>query len=336
VNLPSVFENREEYSVQRLDELRMALRATNDAEPAGACLYVTGSYGRLEATEHSDLDLFIVDGVRTAPLGRIKSWLMRADIVRVARELNFAEFTGDARYLEAHTLPEMVKHIGGPEDDARNFFTARLLLLLEGQPLVGLEAYTHVREAFLKEYLRDYLRHREDFRPTFFLNDVARFWKTLALNYERARNELVRSTMGGDPAVTNPDVWARHSLKNLKLKFSRLMTCYSGVIAVASSFSQGTLDPDSLAESLDLSPVARLHSVRERDPRTDASVSAALEEYAWFLQFTEAPVAEQVASLQDLDFRSEAFSRATEFGDRIYEAVVAATDGTALLRFLVV
>jgi len=172
-------------------------------------IYVTGSYGRHEAHRGSDLDLFFVfDGER--PIEKTAKILIDAELIKIARDMGFPPFSNDAKYLEIHSLQEMLDKLGGAEDDFKNFFTARMLLLLESRPIYGDTAYKRILTEIIDAYFRDYHDHTGDFRPLFLVNDILRFWKTLCLNYENRRNR--------------PDERAeknKHHLKNLKLKFSR-------------------------------------------------------------------------------------------------------------------
>ena len=94
-----------------------------DTEPN--FIYTTGSYGRGESAESSDIDLFMVDVAEPAGrLGNIDQTLLRADLIRACRTLEFPEFSGDGRYLVVHPFDNMLDALGGQQDDAANFFTA--------------------------------------------------------------------------------------------------------------------------------------------------------------------------------------------------------------------
>ncbi len=122
---------------KRIEKLRGEL--TRAAHLCGdtACVYMTGSFGRGEASTYSDLDLFIVgQGTREAPaLSRLNQILVKADLIEATRKIGLPEFSGDGEYLTHHTVEELLGTLGRPEDDIKNTFTARLLLLLESAPL---------------------------------------------------------------------------------------------------------------------------------------------------------------------------------------------------------
>ena len=82
----------------------------------------------------------------------------------------------------------------------------------------------------MKFYFADFERNRDTFRPTFLLNDILRFWRTLTLNYEHKRAEKRRAAERGEAE----DGWeVKSATKNLKLGFSRLNTCFSLVVPLA-------------------------------------------------------------------------------------------------------
>src|SRR5260370_14946370 len=127
--MTSLIDARRAACEERLGTLRD--RVATIAELTGQaelCMYVTGSYGRLEASEHSDLDLFFVHSGSSAAhrVSGIQETLIRADLIRLCAELGFPAFSKDGRYLEIHYLNDIKEALGSPDDDYKNFFTARL------------------------------------------------------------------------------------------------------------------------------------------------------------------------------------------------------------------
>jgi hypothetical protein len=183
-----LLKERRRFSEERLSSFRTHVATIPElsAQPE-LSIYVTGSYGRLEAHSGSDLDLFFVSS-GDHPIERTTKILIDAALIRVAEELGFPPFSNDAQYLEIHALKDMLEKLGCAEDDFRNFFTARMLLLLESRPVFGDAAYRAIMQEIIGAYFRDFHDHTGDFRPLFLVNDVLRFWKTLCLNYESRRN----------------------------------------------------------------------------------------------------------------------------------------------------
>ncbi len=172
--LGDLLEQRREKTLARFAELRENLTQAEGICRGKACVYATGSFARGEASQHSDLDLFIVgqgrDGKRT--LGRLDEILLKADLIEVTRRLKIPEFSGDGQYLVHYTVEQLVRSLGKPDDDATNTFTARLLMILESRPLLEGEVYRNVVDEVLGAYWQDFEDHRNEFVPAFLANDI--------------------------------------------------------------------------------------------------------------------------------------------------------------------
>jgi len=159
-----LLEGRRDSSGARLDALRAELGGAATRLANKACVYLTGSFGRGEAGSNSDLDVFIVglSASATEPaLSRLDQICVKADLVHATRKLVFPEFSGDGEYLEHYTVGQLVKTLGTPEDDARNTFTARALLLLESRPLLDGGIYQRVIDDVVAAYWRDYADRKQ-------------------------------------------------------------------------------------------------------------------------------------------------------------------------------
>lgn len=327
MSLPQLLQARASSSKDRLQRFASGLAdyPAATAQP-DLCLYVTGSFGRLEASQYSDLDLFFIQtskGIKT-DIGRIPSILMSADLIRLARTHKYPEFSRDGEFLKVHQLRDILDHLGSPEDDHRNLFTARMLLLLESRPVHNQPVYDDAIQKIVGAYFRDYHDHSETFRPVFFANDLIRFWKTLCLNYEHRRNR----------PTTDPEKKASSHLKNLKLKFSRMSTCYSSVVWLAAQ-SQPP-GPEGIIEMARLTPSERFDRISEILPKAKATVAELFDHYEWFLTATGKPEAEAAEWIADRGNRDAAFERARHFGLTIYKLLTSATEGKDLLRYLLV
>jgi predicted nucleotidyltransferase len=313
-----LLQERKEYSAARLTQLREKITSIGDlSEQPNLSIYVTGSYGRLEAHERSDLDLFFVsDGDQVDRTAKI---LIDAELIKIARAMGFPPFSNDAQYLEIHSLKEMLDKLGGAEDDFKNFFTARMLLLLESRPVYGEVAYQSILTKIIDAYFRDYHDHTGDFRPLFLVNDILRFWKTLCLNYENHRNRPE------DRAHKN-----KHHHRNLKLKFSRLLICFSTVIPLVTSKSNSPEDILSLTE---FPPLERISNLIRND--TQKQIYNRLRAlYCYFLEVTSRPDISDWIGIQEN--RRAAFGKADEFGASLFAFLVSSLGEPADMRFLIV
>ena len=304
----SLIEERKKWSASRIDDFSKGVSALPEVtKHADLCIYVTGSFGRLEASEHSDLDLFFIkrksQGI--SEMSRIDKTMMDASLIKKCENMGFPEFSGDGEYLEIHYLEDMLEFLGGRTDDYKNLFTARLLLLLESLPIHNPCLYQEFLCEIAGSYFRDYQDHEADFRPTFLVNDILRFWKTLCLNYEHSRNNL-----SDNLAETR-----KSQLKNLKLKFSRMLTCFSLVIPLAAP--RPSIGLDDCVSLMQERPLDRLRKVAT-DYNEDALWDKLAGEYGWFLETTGQNRNDVLNWLGSSSNRSEAIKRAQNFGGAMF------------------
>lgn len=340
----TVIDERREFTVLRLQEFKGAL--TDNAEKVTentACVYVTGSGGRGEMSSHSDLDVFIVsdivvsdiessseDAAQAAKpkLSNLDAILLKAELIRAIRTpgLKFPDFSKDGKFLEGHTVHDLCLNLGKPEDDHANTFTARLLLLLESKPILGVDTYRRVIDKVIDSYWRDYDEHQSDFRPVFLINDIIRMWKTLCINYEAFTEK-------------KPDEKrAKRKLSNYKLKHSRALTCYSAVVYLMQVFSeQHTVSRTDVQALTGLSPTERLQWVTGRPcfAHGDA-ISRLLEVYGEFLRKTDHSEAELIKIFMDQARTKELVGDDSRMANTIVELLQKMGAENELYRYLIV
>jgi predicted nucleotidyltransferase len=328
--------DRRAQSESRLQMLRAKLSEAEDLAQGKACVYVTGSFGRCEASPHSDLDLFIVgkrdgkpgaDGKERSLLTHLDEICILADLIKIARELGFPEFSGDGRYLVHHSVHDFTKTLGKPEDDAINTFTARLLLLLESRSLLEDEVYLDVIKEVIGAYWRDYDDHKDNFMPAYLANDILRLWRTFCVNYEAG-------------TVRIPDEEkAKGKLKNYKLKHSRMLTCYSALLFLLAMFVRNKSVSQADAElMINMTPTQRLEWI-QKQPDLSCShqvVEDLLRQYEIFLETTNASEAELIGRFMDKNTSREFTSAAYKFGDLVFDALYKIGHGNQFYRLLVV
>lgn len=326
--MEKILDKRRESTNRRFEELRVGLHDDAARIDGNACVYATGSFARGEAGQFSDLDLFIVGlGNRVKrSLNRLDEICLKADLIRVTRELGIPEFSGDGAYLSHFTVDELIDGLGKPEDDATNTFTARLLLLLESRPLVGEGVYNSVIDQVVSAYWRDYEDHKTAFMPAFLSNDILRLWRTFCVNYE-ARTAT-------EPAKEK----AKRKLKNFKLKHSRLLTCYSGLLYFLSLYRRkGTVTPEDAIAMVKLSPTQRLAWLKIEEESKDVSdlVEELLQEYETFLSTTDEAGEKLVLTFMDKSQSHSLLNSAYEFGDKVFDLmeVVGTEAGGTKNRF---
>jgi predicted metal-binding transcription factor (methanogenesis marker protein 9) len=260
----------------------------------------------------------------SAKVSRLAELRLFAQIIEAGEQLEFPTFSNDGEFLRFLYLDDMLAMLGGREDDFQNFFTARMLLLLESAPLVNPDFYSKMLDSIVDAYFRDYPDHAVDFRPVFLINDIIRFWKTLCLNYEHRRNK------------PENDLQRKRAqqVKNFKLKFSRLMTCFGTVVAVCAMPSP--IEKDHILELVSLSPLERFMRATEGVKQLVSLRSEILRDYQWFLESTALTSEDLHAQFDTMEERTELFRRADLFGERVYDALAFFAKRNGYRRYLVI
>lgn len=314
-------------SVEKVGQLRASLEDNSEIKKMrDLTIFVSGSYARKEASEHSDIDLFFVhDGdLEKEESPRIQSLRMFSEVIKISDSLGFPKFSNDGEFLKIIEKNRILTELGGREDDYNNHFTARMLLILESQCAYNQAAYNSIIKSVLSAYFKDYPDHPKDFQPTFLVNDIIRFWKTLCLNYENKRNQ--------------PDDDQRRKIKqkikNLKLKFSRMLTCYGSICYIVDL--NGNVDSGDLTDMISLTPLERLMKACEGREECGQHLERAITHYEWFLTVTDVSEEELQAKFDSKDFRTSAFEHASQFGDEVFAITNTIATSNNYLRFLLV
>jgi predicted nucleotidyltransferase len=329
----SVSTKRARYSASRLLELRKRLSELKElTKTPKLTIFGAGSYARLEASEFSDIDMFFLstanDKEDTEP--HTNSLRIFGKVIEIADDLVFPKFSNDCEYLVVLKADEIRENLGNRADDHENYFTARMLMLLESTCLYGEEIFREVIESIVASYFKDFPDHQQNFQPTFLLNDISRYWKTILLNYENKR---------GLP-TEGPDIEqkkTKHRVRNFKLKFSRMTTCFATVAAIGTSATPVT--EKQIVEMVRLTPRERLGRAAEAHPAIRAIVDDVLARYEWFLEMTGLPTQELEAHFSDSAKRTEMFGKANEYGAEMFRLIAKIDElepERRLLRTLVI
>lgn len=328
VELTDALRQRREFSENRLKDVRRVLEELDAPRVlgGGGTVYATGSMARGDASEHSDLDVFILSKISEddPELTNLDAIVLKAKLIEMGARLGLPAFSDDGQYLVVHSVTEMLEKLGRAEDDYENLFTARMLLLLESSPLVGADSYERAIQTVVKKYWIDYEGNETDFLPVFLTNDIIRYWKVLCLNYE---------------AFTSGQKESKRRHQNYKLRFSRLLTCYSSIVyLLAVARLNERVTPDDVTRMATLRPIDRLLEASRmlNDINVDRTVSTVLARYETFLGTTDADKDSVRERFENDDYNRERRIEATAFGDGMFELLNLVGSGTPLFRYLVI
>jgi hypothetical protein len=284
---------------QQLEERRHALGEVERDEDAAVVLM--GSWGRLEVTGGSDNDFMcLVDGrPRTESRPSVEqAWEKMGSHGKQPGEediFGVPAFSSDLRTI-------------GLEDDGNKNLTRRMLLLLESRWVLGEDVFRKVKRDVLEDYLRDL--DKDYHPPRFLLNDIFRYWRTIAVDFERKHRDRYGREWG---------------LRNAKLRTSRPMLFASGLLPVLECrrLRADDLLP-FLSEQFDVPPVDRIAACFLRHERADSGARTLLA-YDAFLQMLDDENTR--GELEELSHEnrssSETFQAAKRYGDEIREGLLS-------------
>jgi hypothetical protein len=208
-------------------ESTLSSNIPNYASP-DTSLVVFGSLARQEWTSGSDLDwTYLVDG------GANSDHLRISQEIRRILQPETGKFKPPGQTETFGTLAfshDLIHQIGGQDDTNKNM-TRRILLLLESVP-IGKRTESHERvirgviNRYLEEDSHPLTADATRFRvPRFLLNDIVRFWRTMAVDFASKQRDRGGSGWG---------------LRNAKLRMSRKLIFASGLLVCFSA----TLDQE--------------------------------------------------------------------------------------------
>lgn len=238
-------------TAQRIDDARDAIRdylhehledaATSDL---GLDIVAFGSMARQEMGAASDFDFLVVAhklGTDPRTIQHLRAAAQAGQHAVNARDPGttglFGVMVGAA---------DMVNVIGLNEDTNKTL-TRRILILQESIPLNEYNRHERLVRGIINRYLVDYQPGDPPLVPRFLVNDVLRYWRTVAVDYQAKRWEEMRGEKWG--------------LRYIKLRSTRklafagtLMSLFMPVIIGGSQRNRAPF----LHRQFELPPLARL------------------------------------------------------------------------------
>jgi hypothetical protein len=256
------------------------LRADHKLESLELGLVAFGSLARQELShneETSDFDHAVVAYQAVEQPDDIQQYRLAA--LKVQIELRLGEPGQTRLFGGVIASSDLVNRIG-LEDDTNRSHTQRLLFLEESVPIIDSSSHLTTLQAILKRYVADY-REDDDVAdsskegvPRFLLNDIVRYWRTIAVDYQAKRwDELAVppdflpgsiQLAGADPApASNLPKDPKWGLRYIKLRSTRKLAFAGSLVSMyMPRILNQTVNDTLLLEQFSMPSLARLAQLR--------------------------------------------------------------------------
>ena len=244
------------------------------------CIFLVGSYGRLEASHNSDLDCIFI---HKNSLKKINKDEICTQTFRIAKKVGIMKTPGDTgTFKEFVNLDVLLKNIGGIHDTNKNL-TRRILILTESYFLYNDEMCKEVISAIFNKYTKQNKIAEKD--PRVLINELVRYYKTITIDYRHKTEEKGKS-------------WG---VRNFKLRHSRKFLFFTSIAIIFTAMKKFNNNEDKynyIIENISSPPILKLRKVF-----VENEISLSLEPficYNTFLKFASND--EKVKDLNNLNY----------------------------------
>lgn len=299
-----------------------------------ASVYVAGSMARWEANDDSDLDVMILhDSGGSSPLTDVQRAHTLALVDEIRGQTGFRDFSRGGHFVQFHSVDRMTTGIGGEDDNSTNQFTARMMLLLNGVPLINQAFHDKAFDQVLDSYWRQVPEPSTPFRPVYLLNDIRRWWLELCLNFEK-HNPPVASDSTSVDRIS--DTQASRRLNNLKLRFARVLGPFSALMCMLFEADHDGITKAVCKNILTATPIERLMHLRRNGPEDlSEAVESLIRDYDRYLDMIRTPKPELLDLVKSSAW-PEIKDSAYAFGDSVHSLLLQCGAGKPISRYLLV
>jgi predicted nucleotidyltransferase len=259
------------FSVDILRNIESGLtEVLNDLDSTEYTIVTTGSFGREEASDESDLDIFIFCEDSAT---KEKILVKKEEIETVVNKF-ISKQVGDTGTFGVDAISifeDILKNIGG-SNDSNETLTRRMLFLLEGKSICNKEVFNKYRNILITKYVE--ATSDGVGIDKFILNDIIRYYRTITTDFQYKVEQDGKS-------------WG---LRNIKLRFSRKLLYYAGVLTVAAvnDLSSRSSRVEEISKLLDIPVLKRIHHItniyNKKDDGESVSVDSIFKYYDHFLK----------------------------------------------------
>lgn len=271
--------NNDNYSSEKISKLKEETNKILGSElKDNICIFLVGSYGRLEASQNSDLDCIFIHKDK---LEKSEKEEICLNIFGIAKKNGIIKTPGDTgTFKEFVKLETLLKNIGGINDTNKNL-TRRILILTESYFLFNDDLCKEVISAIFNKYTEKAKKSEKE--PRELINELVRYYRTITIDYKYKIEEAKKS-------------WG---IRNLKLRHSRKLlffTSISIIFTAMKKFEKNNYEDkyNYIFENINRPPIIKLGKVLIEN---DKSLNH--EPFIYYNKFLEFISDEKI--LQELD-----------------------------------